>query len=268
MAVLKGQASVKIGRDTYGNVEPPGPGQEMSACFFTWDSFRGQAKRNNLNPKAIVQWDRTYPAPQALTTKLTPDMAAEVEGLRTRAAGKPLDRVLEEMILGSGASDRAFTPVLAVYCLAALDELDKVIDVLADEDERHLLLRDRAIQTLRHWIGRRTENDNLLYQKLTNAKRYQASEAETIMQLLHDLTPQQLADKESWTGLIAYLDHNRPAIRQLMFWHLSHLVPEVGMDPSKYSPDGDSAKRQKARDAWQVLLKTGKIPPPQQPHRN
>ncbi len=258
LVILKGQASVKIGPNVYENLEAHDPAKPPARGFFFWDSVGGAAKLEAINPQVLVAWDKTFPDKAPI--------ARELEGLRGRVnGGQTVEQALEAMLLNQNPQDPELTPGLAVYCLGALDELPKLLDELENQDERRLQLRARVIHTLRHWMARRVENDQILFQLLQKGKRYSPNQATTVMQLLHDQSAQALADRQTWETLIDYLKHEKPGIRELAFWQLLRMVPEAQKDPLKYSPSGDSQKQKAAYDEWQKLLKAGKIPPPPPP---
>src|SRR5207248_2189840 len=102
-----------------------------------------------------------------------------------------------------------------------------------------------------------------LYEILKNEKQYTPSQAETVMQLLHDFPDEQLGQPTTWETLIGFLRADKPAIRNLAYWHLCRLVPQ-GREP-KFNPIGDTRQREAAYTAWKKLIPDGAVPPKPQP---
>jgi hypothetical protein len=254
LVMLNGKASAKIGREVYDNLEPsPSP-----RSLIMWDNVGGMPRSSPMEPRMLVNWDRDYPRPNPVSEQAR-KMEPEPGELASRIGDGTLDGTLESMIQANKPTDRPTTRLLAVYCLGAIDDTSKVLDVLALEDERQPDLPQAAILTLRHWCGRKADHDAKLYELLISAKRYTPEQAEIVMRLLHEISPQELQKKETWASLVEFLRNDKPAIRQLAFFHLFRLVPEARL--SKYNPLGDSTKRESAYAAWQQLLRDNKLPP-------
>jgi hypothetical protein len=245
--VLSGNASVKADASTYQLHAAPGGPSLMS-----WNNYdEGVHPPGQINPRMLAIWDKAVPSTQGAQDALQ----ALTDLLKRSFENKPIELVVEESL----QSDRPMSRILAVYGLGALDATGKVLDALADEDERHGEMRDAAVLALRQWIGRRAENDHKLYETLQQEKHYTPQQAETVMQLLHDLTQEQLALPQTWEAIIGLLRADKPAIRTLAYWHLYRLVPQ-GQEP-KYNPVGDSRQREVAYQAWKALIPDGKLPP-------
>src|SRR5262249_54504202 len=155
-------------------------------------------------------WDKQKPqtdqADQAETA-----LRELLQRLVSRAPDKPVESVVQESL----QADKPASRVLGVFSLGALDAVGKVLDALADDDERRMEMRDVAVIELRHWIGRRADNQKRLYEALLEEKRYTPSQAETVLQLLHDFDSEQLRDTQTWAALIDYLRSDKAPIRTL-----------------------------------------------------
>jgi hypothetical protein len=157
--------------------------------------------------------------------------------------------------------------LLAVRSLGALDAVGDLIHILEDADKPPML-RQEAMFTLRHWTGRNDGQEAKLYDPktgsgaLTGGGKYNRGEAETIMSLLHSLTPEQLRTPDTWAYLIENLKHDKLAIRELSFYHLRHNVP--GWQKISYNPADPSDRRETAYKEWKKLIPDGKLPPPPQ----
>ena len=108
-----------------------------------------------------------------------------------------MDIALKESLTSEAIASR----LLAIYCLGAIDDVSKLIDVLGDESTEHRADRDAAAFTLRRrWISRKREpRARSCTTRRTAAKgvlidkKYKPREAETIYDLLHDFQP------DDWT---------------------------------------------------------------------
>ena len=124
-------------------------------------------------------------------------------------------------------------------------------------DEKYADVRIAAIGALRHWVGRRAENDQQLYQALQ--QKYKSSLAEIIMELLHPFSEKQKHEPETYETLIAYLNHDKLPIRELAYSHLVALVPQGVKIP--YDPAGGVDNRDYSYQEWKKLIPQGKLPP-------
>jgi hypothetical protein len=77
-----------------------------------------------------------------------------------------------------------------------------------------------------------------------------------VLQLLH--SPFDPKDPVTYQTLIAYLQHDRLAIRQLARWHLYRLVPQGAK--IAYDPYGTPEQRAKAAREWKELIPDGELP--------
>jgi hypothetical protein len=248
LVITKGEASVKVDAATFSLRAPPaGP----SVLF--WNNYgKGVSPPAQMAPQALALFDKAKPQTDNADRAETA-LNELLRRLVSRAPDKPVESVVEESL----QSDRPESRVLGVLCLGALDAVGKVLDALADDDPRHEDLREAAVQELRQWAGRR--GDRPLYDVLTQQKRYTPSQAETIMQMLHGFTEEQLRQPQTWEALIGYVNSDKAPIRALAYWHLWRHYPDGRQ--AKYNPAGDSKQREVASAAWAKLLETGKLPP-------
>ena len=239
---LQGQATLKIRYDTYRLSEPRGPAQVI------WNNLVGVRAPQLLEREQLPPWALRLP-PRG---KEGQAMRSAEEGLANRMNGKtPVELVLQETQKEPEAASR----ILGVYGFGATDDLPHLLDALANE--KHAEVRLSAIAALRHWIGRRAENDQKLYQVLQ--KKYKSSLAEIIMELLHPFTDKQKQEPETYETLIAYLNHDKLPVRELAYSHLIALVPK-GME-IPYDPTGGTDQRDYSYQEWKKLIPTGKLPP-------
>jgi hypothetical protein len=115
------------------------------------------------------------------------------------------------------------------------------------------------VLALRHWIGRGPNQDQKLFEKLLKEKGFTPVDAETCMQLLHSFSEAEVARPELYETLIDYLDHKKPEIRALAYWHLVRLAPEG--KPIHYHPLAAQRSRDRAIARWRTLIPPDTMPP-------
>jgi hypothetical protein len=239
--VLKGQVGFKHGSAEYTLHAPPGP------ALMEWDSVTGQDE-SPVRLEKLPPWAE----PAAEETQVAIKKKELLERFRKARADKPVVEVLEGYLNSDDPSERR----LAVYGLAALDELGRLGNAL--RETKHLDVWENGVVALRHWIGRKPGQDQILFKRLQEVSKYTPVQAETVMQLLHSYGENELAQPETYQTLIDYLEHDKLAIRGLAYWHLMRLVPagkELG-----YSPLAPKEEREAAVQKWRKLLPPGKLP--------
>jgi hypothetical protein len=241
--VLKGRVDVATEGAEHSLRAPPGP------AYFRWDSVAGAdigpQRRDTLPAWADPKAPR--PAERQAAERV---VAAFQAGLK----GREPATVLTELLDGAGReADKAKAAVLrgfAILSLAALDELPRVAAALADNNAA---VRETATLALRHWLGEAAGRDQAMYQLLIERLSYPEAQAETVMQLLH--SPFQADQPGAFQTLMAYLRHDRLAVRSLALWHLRRLVP-AGKD-IKYDPAAPEAEREKGYAEWRKAIAGG-----------
>lgn len=209
--------------------------------------------------------DGTTPVPERLDA--LPDWAKEggkpeidekklAAGKRFRelASKKSVLEAVEEL----SKSDSIDEQVLAVYIMAALDELELLGKTL--KSTKHKEVWDAGVLALHHWIGRGPGQDQKLYKALIEKVSLKPVQAETALQLLHTFGEEDLEKPETYEMLIASLHSDLLIIRGLAYWHLERLVPagkKLG-----YNPVAPKEDREKAIKAWQDFLPAGNLPEP------
>jgi hypothetical protein len=243
LVVLRGHAQVKADANVY-SVRAP--------SLMSWDNNGpGVRPPTPFDAAGMKAWDKAMSQKES-----TKDDTLALKELLVRLSDKqPVELVVKESL----QSDKPASRSLAVYSLAALGAVSRVLDALADDDERQFEVRGTAIEALRHWIGRGVENDRGLYTVMVSEKHYTSDQAETVMQLLHGIPREELAQPATWETLIDDLRSSRPAVRTLAYWHLWRLVPE-GREP-KYNPAGGSKQLELAYQNWKKLVPEGQLPP-------
>lgn len=226
---LKGHADVQADGEHFRMGAAPGP------AYYHWDNVGTQDRSPKHRDRA-------------------PDWLGAADDPRFRFREGTVDQALAQALAAPSAERRR----LAVFGLATIDDLPRTVDALTDA--RYADIRDAAVLALRHWIGRGVREDQALYQFLIRQRGYSAGQAEIVMQLLHGLTEEHdRAQPETYEALIAYLLHDKPAVRAVAIWQLLRWVPQ-GKDIA-YNPGGTDAERRRGSEAWKKLVPAGKLPP-------
>jgi hypothetical protein len=241
LLVLEGSAELKHAGKSHEMAAPPG------AAVIQWDNKGGLDPSPAKLPE-LPHWAKPDLDTNPKVQLLKKIFARYYELVKTKSP--------EEILQNFIASDDAdFHRAFIVFC-GALDRLDLAAPVM--RDPKHADLWDDAIRVLRHWIGRGPGQNQKLYQKLIEAK-YRPVDAETVLQLLHSFSENDLARPETYEALIDYLEDERALIRALANWHLTRLVPD-GKE-FKFNPSGDKKDRDEAVKKWRKLIPPGKLPP-------
>ena len=172
---------------------------------------------------------------------------------RMQVLAKGVSAALDELYQSDDAVERR----LAVLLMGALDDLPRLGDALLHA--KHADVWDAAVLALRHWIGRGPGQDQLLYRGLIEKRGYKPFEAETLLQLLHSFSDEEVARPELYEVLINYLGNEKLAVRGLAHWHLVRLAP-AGKTIA-YDPLAAKEKRDQSIAEWRKLVPSGKLPP-------
>lgn len=247
IVAIKGQADVKVSGVQHALSAPPG------RSYFHWDNINGPdatpRQRNQLEPWADPSRQPPEDAKPLLETIAKYQAAVKDNDPRTvlfdllSAADKEEDR-----------EQAKATAEFAVFGLAAINDIDRVMQAL--DDPRRAEVRRAAALALRHWIGADAGRDRLLYHFLVDQLKYSKHHSATVLQLLHSAFAAD--EPETYETLIEYLRHDKLAIRELAWRHLSRLVPEDIAAP--YDPAASPAQRAKAYEAWKELIPSGSLP--------
>jgi hypothetical protein len=242
LLVLEGSVEVKGGRTTHHLTAPPGP------ALIYFDSANGlDATPQRL--EKLPDWASDIGGDDADAKK----RKAALVRLRKLAATEGVGPALDTLADSDEPADRR----LAVFAMGALDDLERLGNVLTAA--KHADAWDNGVVAMRHWIGRGPGQDQILYRRLQERRKYSPAHAETVLQLLHSFSEEQLAQPATYEVLIEYLGHDKLAIRGLAHWHLVRLVP-AGRKIA-YHPLGEPAERAKAQEEWRKLVPPGSLPP-------
>jgi hypothetical protein len=255
--VLKGKASLAIEYNQYPNLQaPPGP------AFFTWDN-KGPGHRGPLNIEKIPPlFDKVLP----VNGKLVDDMNLALKELSQRMLPDKAPAVACAEVLEK--DEQPGQHVLAIYCLGALDDVKRLIDMLGNTDPLRALDRDRTIFALRFWLGRDAGQALRLYDQkkhtglLLAKQEYTSEEAETILQLLHGFPAEARFVVETYQTLGNYLVSGKVAIAELAYYHLRRFTFGVkGLNLDRFNAAFPKDARQMVADEIKQLITKGDLPP-------
>ncbi len=242
LLVFQGKASLAVGGSHFSNLSRSGP------AICAWGNLGPDAGFHGPGPaddEARKPFAKMLPVPN---TAQGEGMELALKQLSQRMLpDKPPIVALEEVL----QTEPSMQHNLAIYCLGALDEIKELIKVLGSTDSFQRLDRDTAILALRRWMGRDARNGPLLYDPMEKEKKgllvssgqeYTPSQAETIYDLLHNLS----SDQESYELLFHSVLSDKVAIAELAHWHLAHLpltreLPEILMFDAT-APRGEREK--------------------------
>jgi hypothetical protein len=245
--VVQGAVDVTESGTQHALSAPPG------RAYFHWDSINGSEE--GARPRRQVDaWADTNrkETPQAKMLEQVLDQyraAVKTKTPRT-VLFELLDAVAKER-------DRARAKVLAefaVYGLAAINDMDRVMQVL--DDPRQADARKAAAIALRHWIGDAAGRDRRLYHFLIERLRYSKAQSATVLQLLHSALAAD--EPDTYDVLLSYLRHEKLVIRELAWRQLLRMVPKDLAVP--YDPAASAAERAKAYAAWKEAIPSGSLP--------
>jgi hypothetical protein len=248
LVVRKGQIGLKHGPCYCVMSAPPGP------ALLHWDNS-GDAEEAPQKLETLPDWVATEQSESERAQRIRDT----VEKLRQQVVKSSPRQAGRTFATSEDPNQRA----TGVIFMGALDDLEGLGEVLLGT--KYPDAWDRAIVVVRHWLGRRPGQDQILYRRLLDRRGLKPAQAASVMQLLHSFGDEQLAQPELYTTLVKYLDNDVLGIRGLAHWHLVRLVPAgktIG-----YNPLDPKDKRAKARDQWKKLiddlLAKGELPPKQ-----
>lgn len=244
---IKGQVAVKAGGVQHTLSAPP------RLAYFHWNSVDG-AERGPRPRRELPTWAD----PEAKSAQSTAPLRAAIERYQAAVKDREPRTALYDLLAAAekereGDQARALAE-FAVFGLAAINDIDRVMQALGDA--RSADARHAAILALRHWIGDAANRDQRLHQFLIERLNYSKAQATTVLQLLHRAF--DAADPDTYDILIAYLRHEKLAIRALAWSNLTSLMPEGVSAP--YDPAGSEAERARGIAAWKALIPSGSLP--------
>ncbi len=252
--VLSGEILLRYHDVTHNLSAPPG------TALVTWTSKKGlyQPVEQKVLPDGLKGYSALPPPPPLkaafpnLDARARTDLLKARDELVQRLLAKAPDVALAESVNSSDASLRR----LACLSLGAVDEASALLDQLEQKQSEEA--RALAVETLRHWVAADRDNEYKLFELLK--AKYRAIEAENMVSLLHDFSPKDQANPDTYDLLINYLNHPQLPLRELAWGQLMRLAPAGQKIP--YSASADPAARQQAQARWRALIPANQLPPP------
>lgn len=246
LLVRKGQVELQHGSCFHVMSAPPGP------ALLHWENHGGPEescqKLDELPKWAATEQSESERAQRIKNT---------VEKLRQKIVASSPREATHAFVQSGDPNERA----TGVITMAALDDLEGLGEVITET--KYPDTWDRAVVVVRHWLGRRPGQDQILYQRLIDKRGYKPAQAAGIMQLLHSFGDEQLAQPELYTTLAKFLRNDNLGIRGLAHWHLVRLVP-AGKNID-FKPLDPKEQRDKAAEQWKKLIDEliakGELPP-------
>jgi hypothetical protein len=206
-------------------------------------------------------WDPN--GPPTPTPVAQAEMGALADLRRSLAAsGDKVEVLLREFLSDKLEARRA----VALVCLGAIDDVPAVLDALNNDDPDRAGVRQGAVFVLRRWVSNGPAHGRKLFDPKTKTgwladKGYSPREAELIVHLLRQTFGREFTEeKETYAALIAYLRHDRLAVRELALWFLTRLAPALAQIIN-YNAAAPPIQREVGYEAWKKALTDGKLPP-------
>jgi hypothetical protein len=253
LGVLKGKTVLVVGDLKPVELTAPlGPGGPRVPALIGWDN-KGKIKEPERLVEVLPHWTGALPT-KSPVKEAAAEMKAVVDALVKRLAekGATPSLALIEMAESPKLSDQTY----AAFALPAIDLIATLADAL--DDITKPALRGPAVLSLDNWIARPGDNGLALHQMLINKKGYSESQADAVLQLLHNFSEQDIAAVGTYELLFDLLNNEKLSVRELALWQLLRLDPE-GAKTSMYNPVVDD--RTPAINRWRKRLTEGKLPP-------
>lgn len=244
----------EIGIEVTGRV-PPGTGDWIPHSRLAVFVMRGEitARRGEneerIGARKVLVWDSVHSeggpgltVPQseppawltrrpAYPTEVRDALAAFQRRLSDKLAAQGQDLAWMAVAADEAISQsrRPWEQYLAVFVLAALDQLGPVIDALDHPDNPYL--RRAAIDALLHFLGRQPGQGVKVDQSLVE-RGYVPADREIFLKLVRRIDK---PDRAAIEQLLEWLNHPRLSIRELAFLNLVTLLPTdrlIGYDPA------------------------------------
>lgn len=242
LLVLKGNVDLHTSDTTWALHAPPGP------SLIVWSNHDALPLRpfklNKLPDWATPDKDLS---PQAKQVSAAID---ELRKLRQTKSARECTDIFYES--GDPIKQR-----IAMVTMAALDDLDKLGDVLANAKNPEVW--DKGIIILRHWLGRNDKQEQRFFKFLVENRKFTPAHAETVLTLCHTFSERDAVCPETYDVLVEYLKHPNRAVRNLSAWHLRRLVAAGSNIP--FNPQASPEEVEQTYRAWRELIPSGQLPP-------
>jgi hypothetical protein len=156
--------------------------------------------------------------------------------------------------------------LLGVWCLAALDEVARLVELLNDNDPDNADVRETAVHALRSWLARNSHRRETVTELIhRDARGFSRDNAALVVSLLSPISSEGLELPATYQKLIDYLDHDLPSVRNLaylsLYGDLGKRMPQEALQID-YKPTQKPERRQEAIVRWRKAVPPGKVPVP------
>jgi cytoskeletal protein RodZ len=265
--LLRGEAGLGVEQDNYPSLSVPG------IAYFIWnDSSPFRYEHATINKQQLDHASRNLFAKRpTISSEEASGMERALKAVMVRMTVDKSPLVALKEVLDN--TEQFFEHRLAIYCLAAMDEIKDLLDILGRPDEIHAPDRDIAIYALRRWLDHgRGQGDRLFNPKtekglLISELMYTRDEAERIMALLRDPTDEQLLSPKFYAEMAKDLTSDKVAIAELSRWWLFRITLVLfGLDlPNlkNFNAAWPRDRREAARREVEQKIRDGLLPPPE-----
>jgi pSer/pThr/pTyr-binding forkhead associated (FHA) protein len=195
-------------------------------------------------------WWKSPSADDALLAAVM--LALEEWAGRLGSAGDLADKIQHEVDV---STDRQFREQ-GMYFLATLDEVPYLVNYL--DDAKDSQVRRSAAHALRAWLSRGGGRADELRQQLQTHVNSR-EKAALLLGLLYPYTADDLKHPDTYQKLIAQLNDDSLAVRELAGWQLEELAPETASQ-IPYNPADEPPQRREVLTRWQQRLPAGSLP--------
>jgi len=167
------------------------------------------------------------------------------------------NQAVDSVLVKALASTDVSKAKLAIRSAAAVDDIQRVVDVLGSAKDMDL--RWEAIEALVGWVAHHPRNDYILLESLQPT--YNKLDAENFVSLLHRFSFQALQEPNTYELLLSYLENRKTALKELAHWHLCQ--PQMAPQGRAFGFNAAlSAEQNKAAiGLWKKLIPPGSVPP-------
>jgi len=266
--LLKGEAGIALEHERY-----PDLSSEPGRAQFFWISLHPSAyERPYLSKQDLEVANRVlFPKRPTVDTPQARDMELALKTLRDRMTVDKLPESALQEALSTMGNTHFAEHQLALYCLAALDEVKALLDVLGKADAIYAPDRDTAIFALWRWLDHGKGQRERLFDPQTgkgllpSELGYTAEESKRILDLLREPTDEEIFSPKFYMALARDLASDKVALAELARWWLSRLALGLfRLDLPKlknFNAAMPQDRREAARREVEQAIGDGRLPP-------
>jgi hypothetical protein len=264
--LLGGDAGIALEGVRYPDLSESGRAQ------FFWTSLNPSSfDRPKLNKEELDFANRVlFPKRPVADSKQAREMELALKAIRARmTVDKDPRTALQETLTNNQYTEHQ----LALYCLAALDEVKDLLDILGKADLPHGADRDTAIFALRRWLDHGPGQSDKLFDPNTGKGMlrsdlgYTTEAAKQIVILLRDPTDEDIFSTKFYSALAEDLASDKVALAELAHWWLSRIALQLFHldlpNLKKFNAALPQDRRLEAKKEVDQAIRAGLLPPPE-----